>query len=308
MTNESRRLRQEPLFCEFMVDVLQGMIAADKKRCYETYLTTLNNFKRFLQGGDIEFRQLDSIRLLSYQAWLIRSGVTLNTVSFYMRVLRAVYNRAVDRNITVQTYPFKHVYTGIEKTVKRAVSLNKIREIYSLDLSHDPKLEYARDMFILSFFLRGMSFVDMAFLKKSDLVGGRLTYRRRKTNQLLVIKWEPVMQRIVQRYGNPSSIYLLPIIEDSTVNVRSKYKNGLYKINYNLKRVGSRVHLSLPLTMYVARHSWASIARSRNIPLSVISQGMGHDSESTTKIYLASLETNIIDRANQTLIKLLEGN
>ncbi len=153
-----------------------------------------------------------------------------------------------------------------------------------------------------------MSFVDMAFLKKSDLVGGRLTYRRRKTNQLLVIKWEPVMQRIVQRYGNPSSIYLLPIIEDSTVNVRSKYKNGLYKINYNLKRVGSRVHLSLPLTMYVARHSWASIARSRNIPLSVISQGMGHDSESTTKIYLASLETNVIDRANQTLIKLLEGN
>lgn len=87
----------------------------------------------------------------------------------------------------------------------------------------------------------------------------------------------------------------------------SKYKNVLYKINYNLKRVGRRVHLSLPLTMYVARHSWASIARSRNIPLSVISQGMGHDSESTTKIYLASLETNVIDRANQTLIKLLEA-
>ena len=166
MTNESRHLRQEPLFCEFMVDVLQGMIAADKRRCYETYLTTLNNFKRFLQGGDIEFERFDSMRLLSYQAWLIRSGLTLNTVSFYMRILRAVYNRAVDRNITVQTFPFKHVYTGIEKTVKRAVSLNKIREIYSLDLSHDPKLEYARDMFILSFFLTGYVVYRHGILEK----------------------------------------------------------------------------------------------------------------------------------------------
>ena len=117
-----------------------------------------------------------------------------------MRNLRAIYNRAVAKELTVQRFPFKQVYTGIDKTVKRAVSIEVIRQIRDLDLTLHPSMEYVRDMFLFSFYTRGMSFVDMAFLLKKDLQNGVLTYRRHKTNQLLFIKWEKQMQEIIDKY------------------------------------------------------------------------------------------------------------
>ena len=119
----------------------------------------------------------------------------MNTVSFYMRILRATYNRAVDKGVIRQRFPFKHVYTGVEKTVKRAISFKVIRQLKEMDLSHSQSMEFARDMFMFSFYTRGMSFVDMAFLKKTDLNNGMLTYRRKKTGQLLSIRWEKCMQK-----------------------------------------------------------------------------------------------------------------
>ena len=135
-------------------------------------------------------------------------GICSNSTSYYMRNLRAVYNRAVDKELTIQRSPFKHVYTGIDKTVKRAVPLKVIRMIRDLDLRISPGMEYARDMFMLSFYTRGMSFVDIAYLKKADLKSGVLTYRRQKTGRRLSIKWEKPMQEILDRYGHNDSPYL----------------------------------------------------------------------------------------------------
>ena len=132
-----------------------------------------------------------------------------------------------------------------------------------------------------------------------------LTYRRKKTGQLLSIRWEDCMEQIVDQYSSLSSPYLLSIIKDPTGNTRKQYRNVLTLINHNLKTIGKELGLTLPLTMYVARHSWASIARNEGIPISVISEGMGHDSERTTQIYLASLETQVIDKANKKILKLL---
>ena len=198
--------------------------------------------------------------------------------------------------------PFRHVYTGIDKTVKRAVSLKTIRQLCELDFSRNPKLEYVRDLFMFSFYTRGMTFVDMAYLRKSDLKQGILTYRRRKTGQLLCIRWEECMQKIIHKYEIKESIYLLPIIKDEEME-RKQYKNASHLVNLRLKKIGEMLGLSIPLTMYVARHAWASIAKSKNIPISVISEGMGHDSEMTTRIYLASLDTAVIDKANNLIIK-----
>ena len=223
-----------------------------------------------------------------------------------MRILRAVYNRAVEKGLMKQKHPFKHVYTGIDKTVKRAVSLKAIKRIKELDLTLKPHWDYARDMFLFSFYTRGMSFIDMAYLKKADLKNGVLIYRRRKTSQQLSIRWEKCMAEIVTKYEGRSAMqYLLPIITNPLTDDRIQYRNALCRINVALKEVARLANLSTPLTMYCGRHSWASVAKSKNIPLSVISEGMGHDSEETTRIYLASLDSNIIDKANSLILKEL---
>ena len=135
----------------------------------------------FRDGQDVPLDGINSDLMLMYEAYLKTRDVRMNTISFYMRNLRAVYNRAVEKGLTAQTYPFRHVYTGVEKTVKRAIPIIAIKELKELDLSLKPSLDFARDMFMFSFYTRGMSFIDMAYLKKSDLKNGILTYRRRKT-------------------------------------------------------------------------------------------------------------------------------
>ena len=148
--------------------------------------------------------------------------------------------------------------------------------------------------------------VDIAYLQKKDLKGDVLFYRRKKTNQQLMIHWEGCMQEILKSYmADTSSPYLFSIIKEPERNPRKQYQNMQFLINRHLKEIGKGLGLHQPLTMYCARHSWASIAHEEGIPLSIISEGMGHDSEKTTQIYLASLKTEVIDKANRKILKLL---
>jgi site-specific recombinase XerD len=300
--------QEEPtitFFC-FMEDVIAGLRVIGKIRTSETYATTLSSFKRFRNNIDLQLDQFDSHIVLAYEAFLKSSGVSMNSSSFYMRNLRAMYNRAVDTGFTQQRFPFKHVYTGVDKTHKRALTLRALKKIKSFDFSGKTSLEFARDIFMFSFYTRGMSFIDIAYLRKKDLNADVLTYRRRKTGQQLYIKWEKCMQDIVNKYSDPKSEYLLPIIDPkSNVPHRRQYLYAAHNVNRSLKMIGGMLGIRTPLTMYVSRHSWASIAKSKNVPLSVISEGMGHDSEATTRIYLASLNTVAIDKANTLIINSL---
>ena len=297
-----RQANEQSLF-NFMQSVIAQLQQMGKQRTSETYRATLRSFMHFREDKDILLEEINSDTMLMYEAYLHNRGLTKNTTSFYMRILRAVYNRAVEKDLTTNRNPFKHVYTGIDKTVKRAIPLKAIKQIKNLDLSLQPSLDFARDMFLFSFYTRGMSFIDMAYLKKKDLSNGILSYRRRKTGQQLFIKWEKCMQEIVEKYNTDyCSPYLLPILKYPYDN-RSQYKNVLFKTNKYLKEVAKMAGIFVPLTLYVARHSWASIAKSKNIPISVISEGMGHDSEMTTQIYLASLDNAVVDRANAQILK-----
>lgn len=288
----------------FMQDTISQLKQLGKVRTSETYTAALASFMKFREGQDILLCEIDSDTMMLYEAWLKFNGNCPNTTSFYMRILRAVYNRAVEKELTEQKYPFKHVYTGIGKTVKRALPLKSIKRIKELDLTLKPHLDYARDMFLFSFYTRGMSFIDMAYLKKSDLNNSVIIYRRRKTGQQLTIKWEKCMEDIIVKYDDCSTAkYLLPIITNPCAEERTQYRNAISRINVALKEVARLAGLNMPLTMHCARHCWASIAKSKNIPLSVISEGMGHDSEETTRIYLASLDTNAVDKANSLILK-----
>lgn len=303
--DEFNRYSSEYSLFNFMEGLIIRLKQKGKTRTSETYTVTLNSFKKFRQGEDIMLDSLNSEVMEAYEAWHQQRGIAPNTISFYTRILRAVYNRAVEDEIIENRNPFRHVYTGVDKTVKRALPLSIIKKIRTLDLSLTPSLDFARDMFIMSFMLRGMSFIDMAYLRKSDLANGYVTYRRRKTGQQLIIKWTKEMQTILDKYPENTSEYLLPIIRKPGTNERCTYRNVGYNINHNLKTIGGMVGVSIPLTLYVARHSWASTAKAKGIPISVISEGMGHNSETTTQIYLASLETSVVDKANSLIMRSL---
>ena len=301
----NRQVGEQSLF-SFMQGIIGQLKQLGKVRTSETYTAALASFMKFREGQDILLCEMDDRTMMLYEAWLKGKDNCPNTISFYMRILRAVYNRAVEKELTEQKHPFRHVYTGIGKTVKRAIPLKAIKHIKELDLTLKPHLDYARNMFLFSFYTRGMSFIDMAYLKKSDLKNGIITYRRRKTGQQLTVKWEKCMEDIIAKYGeNTDTRYLLPIITNPCSDERAQYRNAICRINVALKEVARLAGVHLPLTMHVARHCWASVAKSKNIPLSVISEGMGHDSEETTRIYLASLDTNVVDKANSLILKEL---
>lgn len=303
--DEFNRYAHEYSLFNFMESLIARLKQNGKIRTSETYRSTLNSFKKFRQDEDIMLDCITSEIMEAYEAWHKKRGGAPNTISFYTRVLRAVYHRAVEDDVIENRNPFRKVYTGVDKTVKRALPLAVIKKIKALDLSLTPALDYARDMFLMSFYLRGMSFIDMAFLKKSDLKNGYVTYRRRKTGQQLIIEWTKEMQMILDKYPENKSDYLLPVLRNHGINERYTYRNTAYNINHNLKRIAEMVSVNIPLTLYVARHSWASAAKAKGIPLSVISEGMGHDSEATTQIYLASLDTSVVNKANSLILKSL---
>ena len=268
------------------------------------YKSTLKSFKRFRNGKNIALSKINDKVIQQYEAYLKNEGIKMNTMSFYMRVMRAVYNRAVEDGLAAEKQLFKNVYTGIDKTEKRAVPLQTIKAIKELYMP-SRALHFARDMFLFSFYTRGMSFVDMAYLKKTDLDNGILTYKRRKTKQQLSIKWEKCMQDIVNKWPSYNE-YLLPIITTAGKDERTQYKSCQKNVNQQLRKISKMLKMRKGITMYVARHSWASIAKNMNIPLGVISDSMGHTSLKTTQIYLNAIDMDIINKANLKIIKRIE--
>lgn len=303
IVEEFKLYRSRYSLFRFMESVTMNLKECGKIRTAETYTATLRSFSRFRRGRDIMLDEITPDLIQSYEAYLQAGGAVPNTTSFYMRILRAVYNRAVESEAIEQRNPFRHIYTGTERTVKRAIPIAAISRIKNLELPQGSKMDFARDMFMLSFYLRGMSFVDMAFLRKKDRADNHVTYRRRKTGQRLDIAWTKEMQSIVEKYPPNPTQYLLPILTNPLSDERIAYRNRASCINRQLKTIARMTNLKIPLTLYCARHSWASAARTKGIPVSIISEGMGHDSEATTQIYLASLETSVIDRANALIIR-----
>jgi integrase len=265
------------------------------------YASAQRSFSKFRQGEDILLDHIGTHITGAYERYLRIAGLTKNTTSFYMRVLRSIYNQAIKKGLCTQKQPFAEVYTGVDKTVKRAVDREIILRLKRLDLAGHPELELARDLFLFSFYLRGISFIDMANLTTAHLNNGYITYIRSKTRQKLTVKLETCMSEILERYA-PQTIdkHLLPIYSANNRNSVS----CLRTYNKRLQRLSELLHLETPLSSYVARHSWATLALRQGVPVGIISESMGHENETTTRIYLASLGQSVIDEANERIISL----
>lgn len=286
----------------FVNQLRTQFLQQNKLRLAETYQSALNSFCLYINKVEILMEDIDSKMIEGYESYLKQKKLTLNTISFYMRILRAIYNRAVKSGAIADKKPFSHVFTTMTKTAKRAIPIQTIQKIAQAHITNKNEA-LARDLFLFSFYTRGMSFVDIAYLKKTDLNNTYLIYKRKKTGQELKIAWRKEMQELVDRNSSKDGVHLFGILdENSEKSLRFQYHYTQCIINTALKRLGKQLNLGTNLTMYVARHSWATIARQKNIPLSVICDGMGHNSEKTTQIYLQSVDAETIDRCNDKLI------
>ncbi len=290
-------------FMAFMHEQIALLYAANRLGTARNYERALRSFDTFLKGKDIPLQKVTEKLIEQYNAYLIGRGIVRNSISFYMRILRAVYNKAVWQRLVIDMHPFEGVYTGIDKTRKRAVTESLIVQLSRLELSHQPRLAFARDLFIFSYCMRGMAFVDIAYLQSANIQGDSIDYTRRKTGQLLSVRIEKTAWRIINQYSSEKRKYIFPIIvSEEPQQAYREYQMALNNYNRTLKQLATLLPSPCVLTSYTARHSWATAARKHNIPISVISAGLGHTSEQTTQIYLASLENAVIDDANRMII------
>ena len=244
-----------------------------------------------------------------YEAWLINRRLKQNSIRCYLRTLNTLLYKAAEEGLLINRNLFSHVHLSYVKTTKRAISEKELKLIANIRLPENSSIALARDIFMFSFYMRGMPFVDIAYLRKTDLKNGMWTYCRRKTNQCLKVEWEKAQQNIIDRYSRQTadSPYLFPIILKEDGTEYQQYQRMQININRALKRLGKMAGLKMPLTTYVARHTWASVARDMNIPISIISEGMGHNSIKTTQVYLNSIDTSRINKANKRIIKRIGG-
>ena len=295
------------LVLDYMRTQIEQLRATNRLGTAKNYEKTMCSFGEFLGDVRLPLTALTEQVITDYNSFLIQRGLVRNSVSFYMRVLRAIYNKAVRQKLIEQQHPFTEVYTGIDRTRKRAVSESIIAQLYRLELEAETPLALCRDMFIFSYCTRGMAFVDIAYLKKANLQNGMICYARRKTGQLMSVRIEPSIQRIIDRYADSESPYIFPILSSLDANeAYEQYQVALNTHNRLLGRLSEMLGCGCKLTSYTSRHSWATAARNHNVPISVISQGMGHTSEQTTQIYLTMLENSVIDEANRGIIGVLE--
>ena len=284
----------------FIDYIIKSLKEDNRQKTASIYNTVKLSFSRFNSGQDVLIDSIDNFLIIRYETYLKNTDIRKNSISCYIRALRSIFNQAVKRGLTIQRNPFKGAYMGIDKTVKRAVNEDIIIKLKNMDLSGYKTLELARDLFMFSFYMRGISFVDMANLRKSNIKNGYIVYARSKTGQVLTVKIEDCMQEIITQYQmQTTGDYLLPVYTLQNSNPVSQIRT----YNKRLKRISVMLDLEKPLSSYVTRHSWATIALRKGIPIEVISESMGHENETTTRIYLASLGQSIVDKANADVIK-----
>lgn len=287
-------------------------------RTARAYRTVTRGIVRFNKGEDIPLQHINACLIKDFEVFLRDNGRSPNTISYYMRNLRAIYNKAVsERRILHRTdgKPFAGVYTGVTKTMKRALTLDEIRALHDFDIpallkEKNPftgeyealkSLYDAQRYFAFCFNARGMCFIDLAYLQKNNIRGGILRYVHKKTGQQIEVKLTTEMNDIISSFSDETAEtpYVFPIIRDMEKNLRLQYENGLRTQNIRLKKLAALVGIKKPLSTHWARHSWANIGKQENIPLRVISECLGHTSERTTLIYLDQLDNSLLDAANE---------
>lgn len=301
-------------------------------RTARAYRTVTRRLIRFNGDEDIPFSQINACLIKDFESYLRDHGRLPNTISYYMRNLRSIYNKALSTKrfkAHLDESPFSEVFTGATKTMKRSLSLAEVKKLCSLDFVsffiqkfpynesyHQAERLYASHRyFLFCFFARGMCFIDLAYLKKDNLKNGLISYVRRKTGRQMEVRITPEMQAIIDSFSFQvsDSPYLFPIITPTKGEIdprrlaRLQYDTALRAQNLLLKKLASLAKIDKPISTHWARHTWATIGKQEQVPLQVLSECLGHSSEKTTLIYLGLLENSVLDEANRTITSALQS-
>lgn len=265
------------------------------------YLSTI-----FVRKSDFKIEDIDSSFVIRYEDFLYSQRLTENTVNYYLRNFRTIYNAAIRDGCKSRVeHPFAYIHTKPCKTIKRAIDKERMKELLLLPLPEHSEMMLSRDLYLFSFYAQGMAFVDIAFLKKIAIHGDLLSYYRHKSRQLIHIVITEQMQELIDKYANDGE-YVFPIIDETlTITAYEQYRLALGKINRYLKKIASISNINIRLTTYTARHTWATLARDSGAPISVISAGLGHTSEEMTRVYLKDFDKEILADVNRNVTNLL---
>ncbi|WP_418214690.1 tyrosine-type recombinase/integrase [Bacteroides difficilis] len=298
----------------FMKEVADGLQMGGNFGTAHVYRSSLNAIIAYCGGEDFTFNEITPEWLKGFEIHLRKRKCSWNTVSTYMRILRAVYNRAVDNN-EAKYIPrlFRYVYTGTRAEHQRALETGDVENIFAgliLLSGVNPAMQRARHFFILMFLMRGMPFVDLAYLRKSDLHGNVITYRRRKTGRPLSVTLTNEAMRIVRMYMNQDvhSPYLFSFLRspEGTMEAYREYQLALRSFNRQLLILGEFLGIPNRLSSYTARHTWATTAYYCEVHPGIISQAMGHSSITVTETYLKPFQNKKIDEANKLIIDFIK--
>ncbi|MDR0657346.1 MAG: site-specific integrase [Mediterranea sp.] len=296
---------------QFMERLIEELVRVQRDGTAHVYRSTLNRLKSYMEGEDMTFHQLTSEWLMKFEKRLLADQLTWNTVSTYLRTLRSVYNQAVDCDAAPYVPRlFSKVYTGVEGKVKRAVGPETIRKLMTENAALNSKQNFSRDIFVLLFLFRGMSFVDLAYLRRCDLQGNVITYRRHKTGRRLTVTVEKEAMEIIRRNENadPESPFLFPIIKQPGRREYRQYTNMLRSLNYSLLQVTRMLKLKERISTYTARHTWATTAIRQNFNPSLICDAMGHSSIKVTETYFKSFRDEDINRMNRKIVSFVRSS
>ena len=304
----------------YMPEVIGMLKREGKFPAMHVYACTLRSYEKFCAEERYPKNTTASLsmqeiftpeRLKEYEDWLAGQQSSPNTISTYMRTLQAVYNRWMSPGIEgYNPVLFKDVYTKVESRTKRALTAEQMEQLRNTDFSVlTLRQQQVLTYFLLMFMLRGMPFIDLAHLRKSDLRNRRITYRRHKTGKLMVVDVPPDAMRLLQKYRDKTdSEYLFPLIHGGLFmeEHHHRYQETLRHFNRELARLMKQLLPGVSVSSYTARHTWATLAYHSGVPVGLISQSLGHSSIRVTMTYLKPFDAEVIDRINRQVISLVK--
>lgn len=292
---------------DYYLTYIDNLKKENRLRYAGMYEISYNSFIKFNKHLDIPFSDIDVVWLKRYEAWGKSQNLSVSTISTRIRHLRAVFNLALSEHaIRSDCYPF-HTYKVSKlnrATAKRALSKTDIQNIMEYQ-GKSPMEQLAIDLFTFSYLCAGINFIDMAKLKQSNIQENQLVYNREKTKKLIIVPLQEPAMQIIEKYNNGKSPFIFPILSNfhkSEVQVANRLHKVLANINKHLKEIGVKLNLPIPLTTYVARHSFATVLKRAGVSTSIISESLGHSSERITQVYLDSFDKEQIDTAMKALL------
>lgn len=304
----------------YMPEVIEMLKREGKFPAMHVYACTLRSYEKFCAEERYPKNTTASLsmqeiftpeRLKEYEDWLAGQQSSPNTISTYMRTLQAVYNRWMSPGIEgYNPVLFKDVYTKVESRTKRALTAEQMEQLRNTDFSVlTLRQQQVLTYFLLMFMLRGMPFIDLAHLRKSDLRNRRITYRRHKTGKLMVVDVPSDAMRLLQKYRDKTdSEYLFPLLHGGLFmeEHHHRYQETLRHFNRELARLMKQLLPGVSVSSYTARHTWATLAYHSGVPVGLISQSLGHSSIRVTMTYLKPFDAEVIDRINRQVISLVK--